>query len=514
MIPAAKSARGSGALNRPGFASSVLRIVQVRGTLLRRWIAEHAFILFVLGPILVGVVLWTTEQYLVAGRDLLAERLAADAAAAGSAMESGWVGWTLVLLLALVLWPGSLREAFGVRPGEDLLDALPVAENVRFAATGVVTLLRGVGPALLLLAAAISMAGGGTNAVFWAGELLLATCVVAVLDLAAAHGLARLGWLSGGRLLLLAGGAVVAASVSALRPLLAPLWLPARLVESVLARSLGVAEALPGWMHGLAVGEMFTLLALTAVLSLGWRRRDLERVAQITRSSRRVARLPLPGVLERRIDDRLGPAVTASLRRDLRLVLRRFSPVVPLALAVALVASALAVRLATDGTVVDAWRAEMLVAGFVVATLAVASIVPFLLADQLPQMWIERSTGVSPQQVWWGKAMLAMLLAVVPITVGVVLLVVLLPPSESVLAGVQLVSGGAVVASMVGASVFEIAEEPRLGLILASFPGLALACLVLLYPVGIVLWLAAGVVAVGAMVGRSARRIRFTDVPR
>jgi hypothetical protein len=51
-------------------------------------------------------------------------------------------------------------------------------------------------------------------------------------------------------------------------------------------------------------------------------------------------------------------------------VLRRFSPVVPLSLAVALVASALAVRLVMDGTVVPEWRAELLVAGFVVAVLA------------------------------------------------------------------------------------------------------------------------------------------------
>ena len=498
--------------------ASVLRILRVRGTLLRRWIAEHAFILFVLGPILVGVVLWTTEQYLQTGRDLLAQRLAADAAVASglglSEVQSGLVGWTLVLLLALVLWPGSLREAFGARPGEDLLDALPVAEGVRFAATVWVVLSRAVGPALLLLAAAVSMSGGGSATWLWAGELLLATAVVACLDLAVAHVLARIGWLSGGRLLALAGTAVVAASVPMLRPLLAPLWLPARLVESVLGRSVGVGEPLPVWIHLAAAGSIVVLLALAGVLSLGWRRRDLERVAQISRPQRRVTRLPLPAALERRIDDRLGPAVTASLRRDLRLVLRRFSPVVPLAAAVALVASALAVRLATDGTVVDAWRAEVLVAGFVVGTLAVAAIVPFLLADQLPKMWIERSTGVSPEQVWWGKALLALLLALVPLAVGVALLVVLLPPRESVLAVVQLLGAGGMVAAMVGASVFEIAEEPRLGLILASFPGLALACLVLLYPVGIVLWLAAGVVAVGAMVGRSARRIRFTDVPR
>ena len=256
------------------------------------------------------------------------------------------------------------------------------------------------------------------------------------------------------------------------------------------------------------------MLAVAGVLSLGWRRRDLERVARITRSRRRATRLPLPAAVARRIDSRFGTAVTASLRRDLRLVLRRFSPVVPLALAVALAASAVAVRLVTDGTVVAAWRAEMLVAGFVVATLAVAAIVPFLLADQLPKMWIERSTGVSPEQIWCGKALLALLLAVVPAAIGMVALVILLPPSQSALAVVQLVCSAGVVASMVGASVFEIGEEPRLGLILASFPGLALACLILLYPIATVLWLAAAGVAVGEMVKRSARRVRFTDVPR
>lgn len=496
---------------RPGWAGSVRRILLARSTLGRRWIAEHAFILFVLGPILVGVVLWTSEQYLHTGRTLLASRLAADAASA-----PGVVGWSLALILALTLWPVSLREAFGARPGEDLLDALPVAERVRFTATLAVVQVRAVAPVALLLAAAVSMhaARSGVDALRWGAELGLAGAIVACLDLAVAHLLARAGWLSGGRLLALAGTVVVAASVPGLRVLLAPLWLPARLVESVLARSLGVPASMPSWTYGAGVCEILILLGLAGALSLRYRRRDLERVAHVARSRRRLTRLPLPTAFERRIEARLGGAVSASLRRDLRLILRRFSPVVPLALAVAGVTSALAMRLALDGTVVAEWRAELLVAGFVLALLAIVAIVPFLLADQLPQLWIERSTGVSPQQVWWGKALLSGLLSLLPLTFGSALLILSLPLSESWLAVLQFVCSGLVVAAMVGASVFEIAEEPRLGLILAAFPALALACLILLYPVASVLWLAGAGWAVGEMVKRSARRVRFTDIPR
>lgn len=506
-------------------AAPVLRILSARSMLLRRWIVEHAFILFVLGPILVGCVLWTTEQYLHTGRELLAQRLAADAGVSAASLFAallpapGLVGWTLALLLALTQWPGSLREAFGARPGEDLLDALPVTEAARFLSVVGIALSRAVAPAGLLLAAAVALRSSagpltGGDVAIWAGDLLLAAIVLTCLDLTLAYVLARVGWLSGGRLLALGTGAVVAASVPVLRPMLIPLWLPACLMESVMARSLEISVGVPSHVRGLAALEVVILLLIAGALSLRYRRRDLERVARIVRPRRRWTRLPLPGAFERLVETKLGGAVTASLRRDLRLVLRRFSPAVPLALAVALVAAALVVRLVTDGAVVPEWRAELLVLGFLVAVLAVVSIVPFLLAAQLPQMWIERSTGVSPQQVWWGKALLAVLLALVPLAAGCALLLLLLPLGESWLAVFQLVCGGGVVAAMVGASVFEIAEEPRLGLILASFPGLALACLILLYPVATVLWLAGAGWAVGEMVKRSARRIRFTDVPR
>lgn len=493
-------------------SSPVLRILRARGVLLRRWIREHSFVLFVLGPILVGAVLWTSEQYLLTARTVLAERLAAET----SAGAPGAVGWSLALVLALVLWPGSLREAFGARPGEDLLDALAVAERSRFLVVTTTCWLRCLAPAALICGAVVASRAVPVDGLAISSATLLALSSLAFLDLAAALVLARIGWLSGGKLAIVCLGAVVAAAVPVLRPLVTPLWAPALLLHSALASAYGVATdagdvARAAQAAALQIGACFVVAGW---LSLRFRRRDMERVASIVRPRSRWATQPLPAFVERRIDDELGRAVTASLRRDLRLVLRRFSPVVPLALATALVAAALAVRMVTDGTVVAAWRAEMLVAGFVVATLAVVSIVPFLLAEQLPQLWLERSTGVTPQQVWWCKALLAAVLALPALALGVAVVLALLPVSESWRAALQLLAGGGVVAASVGASVFEIAEEPRLGLLFAAFVGLALASLFLLYPQVWFLWLVAAGWAVGEMVKRGARRVRFTDVPR
>lgn len=281
---------------------------------------------------------------------------------------------------------------------------------------------------------------------------------------------------------------------------------------------VGVAGELPYALRVAAV-ELGALVVVAGVLSVLRRRHDLEHVQQVLRSRSggllsRWLRRPLPAPLEWRLEQRWDATLTAGLRRDLRLVARRFSPVVQLAAALALACEALAVALVVGGRIAAQWHGEVLVIGGVLTVLAWSSVVPFLLSHELPRFWIERSTSVEPERVWGAKALLAGLLAVAPLAVGVGTIVVLLPLGEAWLPALQLLAAGGSVAAVVGASVFEIAEEPHLGLLFAAFVGLALATLFVAYPKAWFLWLAGAGWVVGMMVDRGARRVRFTEVPR
>lgn len=502
-----------------------LRILVARARLLRRWVVEHAFVLFVLGPIVVGGVLWAGERQLLALREPLGQLLRADAA-------PGPVGWGLAAVVLLALWTGTLREVYGrSRPGEDLLDALPVGEGSRFVAIAGSCLVRSLVPALLILGALAVLDDGPAAPGSWpvrAALVALAVATLAALDLLLVYVLAAVRWLTLPRLLAAAAVPLAGFLWTPLRPLLhlasRPLEAPAALLEGALRSALGVAMPvgvageLPYALRVAAV-ELGALVVVAGVLSVLRRRHDLEHVQQVLRSRSggllsRWLRRPLPAPLEWRLEQRWDATLTAGLRRDLRLVARRFSPVVQLAAALALACEALAVALVVGGRIAAQWHGEVLVIGGVLTVLAWSSVVPFLLSHELPRFWIERSTSVEPERVWGAKALLAGLLAVAPLAVGVGTIVVLLPLGEAWLPALQLLAAGGSVAAVVGASVFEIAEEPHLGLLFAAFVGLALATLFVAYPKAWFLWLAGAGWVVGMMVDRGARRVRFTEVPR
>lgn len=482
----------------------------LRGRLLayRRHLAANAFTVFVLGPLILGGTWWVADRYVEAARGVLRTHLAAGS-------SPGALGLGIAVLVTVLLLPTTRREVFPVRSEHHYLEhycleALPVGEGVRFHAA----LLASWGhqaPAWVVLAAAFLALGADAAPAgrLLAGGLLLA---VALLPLALGQMVLvqvrlRLGPRSGTALV----AAVVAAAGSAAagaawpRWLLLPWWATAAQIEALAAASLhqdvppaAVAGAL-GW-----TATTLVLYAVSAWLFLAFRRRDLEKAPRLRRAS-----------LGRAF--RGSDALGALMWRDFLQVARHFSPAVYLAAASSLLCLALTYLVLPSLPLAPDDRFHLTLVGSVLAVYCAVTLVPLLLKHQLPRLWIEKSTPVSPETLWRAKVGLSLGLAAVPTLVAAVLFVVsdATPEGGLPVVGVfQLLAAAFVLSSMVGMAAFEIAAEPVLGLVFATFVGLALASLFILYPIAWWMWSILYGWAAGQLAGRAPRRIQFTEVER
>lgn len=474
--------------------------------MLRRRIIGHAFVLFALGPLVIGALAWVAKRYVEGLRGPLSAVLAQPTAGELGELTAR-SSLALATVLVLSAWPGSLRALFG--RDADLVDALPVSESTRWLVVWIESTGRALLPAVVLGAAASVLAAGQVDLAIVGSRLpilWLATTVAAGLALVsvafAVHvARATLGWL-------LTAGAVAGALIA--QPWTEPRWVLVPLgAVGALVRSALVGEriSMVAWSAVTLVG--LVTLVVSAVVIPRWRRRDLERAraAETTRHGRRLRLAVL---------DHLPSSLAAPLRRDLRLIARRFSPAVHLAAGCTLVALAVAARWASDPAFSEGIRRGGLVLGVAVAVLATVSIVPFLLDHQLAMIWLERSAGVDPVSMWRVKVCLAGLLAIVPTVVGMALVAIVGPESLSLrlLTGGQVLLAAFAIASTVGVAAFEIAEEPLLGLIFTGFTGLAVAVLYVAYPQAWWLWLGGHLYLLSVLAGHGPRRVRFTDVRR
>ncbi len=483
-----------------------LLILRYRLRALRRWTSAHAFELFVLAPVIVGGVLWVVDRQLTHLREPLARSVAgADSAAAAGSLA-------VALLLVAAGLPATLRELYDHRGASGTLDALPVPASARFHAALAAELAR-VLPALgVLLLAAGALAGDllppAAVLAERSGRLLAALLVLAISRFAATLMLVHFRLLTRGRWLVLGALSTLAVAVAhpAARLLLLPWLAPAAQLEWVFLDALEAPEAGAAWAGAwpLAV-TLLALYLLARSLYLAWHRRDLEVAGRL--SGARVGRL-----VSRLLAFSARPAAV-QVGRDLALVLRRFSPAVPLAAGLALLFDGAVVAVLADSSLPSLWRQRLAVAGLVLSVLAVVALVPFLLKHQLPRFWIEKSTGVELEQIWRAKLWTAALLAGVPVLVGVVLLLAA-PGLDAAAKGaaiLQLSAAAWIVTSVLALAIFEIAAQPLLGLLFGSLLGLALAALFVFYPQGWWLWAVLYAWVAGQIAGRATRRVCLVE---
>lgn len=505
-----------------------IRLLRFRGRIFRRLVAEHAFVLFALGPVVLGTLFWILHRYLWALREPAARGLEH-----GGAIPTDPLALALALVFAIALWPGSLHELFGrTRGGQDLVDTLPVPEGARLLASMVAALGRSLIPSAVFLGAVATLATVESRPWgLWMPPVVLALAHLALLDLLLAALVVRLGWASLGRVVALGGvvGLLIVQPWTAARHLLWPLGIAGAELRRVLEACLGVGTAAPSAIPAAPSAIPPILLAalagsglVLAALVLPYRRRDIEKGQAFDRSAPRrsggegasgglqPASL-LPGGLPASLG---GAVVAAQLRRDLRLVMRRFSPAVQVALGLVVVALGSAVLLGLDASQEALWRRQAMVCALASAVLGSVSIVPFLLKHQLPVFWIEKSVGVSQEGIWRTKIATSVLLAVPSTSIGLVLLMAVAPGTavEKMLACLQLLAMAGVLSTIVGLAAFEMPSEPVISLVFSGVLGAAASALFVVYGSFWWLWLVFYGWIAGQLADRAARRVDLLEV--
>lgn len=478
----------------------------------RRW-RNNLFAALVLAPLIGAGAFLAVERVLTDARGLILQILELPLAGRLAPLETdGILTFAIAVAVSLAIWPACRRELFGSTPLKALNESEAVPATTRFHATCLALLVRAIPISLVLLGFFWILAPYPVAAlrlgIWWLD--LYAACLGAMsvqlpLTLWQAH--------IGGRFATLPT-AGLAGAFALLVPPFWPIVIPwagaADRIDAVLSQALALEPRLAS--HPLDLLSSPWILAATLLLGYGlarrlfvrWQRQDLELGGEKAG--------PPPGLRTWWASSKGAERIL--ILRDLRLVLRRFSPVVPLATAASLAFLAAAVAVSTDPRMPALWqrRAGVLAATFSVS--AALTVVPFLVAYQRPRLWIERSSGVAWDHLWRAKVHTAALVALVPFSAGALILGTVAPgsPGEKIIAILQLVAAAVVVASLTGMATFEMPDQPWVSILFSTLLGLAVAALFIFYPKAWWLWLIFYAYLAGQLAGRAGRRVRLAEM--
>jgi hypothetical protein len=446
-----------------------------------RWARENLYALLVLTPLVLGMTYfgvgrmvreaeWTPTE---------GETLAASVASAAC-------------LVALSLSRASV-ELYHVRSPEWVLDALPVSASAQAAAV----LLRRVGHASAAGVAALVLrwlAAGGFGVWVFASAALL-VCVLASGEVVLA-----LVWVHGARV---RAASARGAAASWAQGLLAALLLA---VCAAVSGSLLAEVVRPGGLTRVSRAALLACGVLTAAALAGlafvlyghWHAADAEFAKRLGARERWGE---FVDKLARRVCGK-RQAVASQLARDLRLTLRGFSSAVYAAAGVcALVVLLLFALLAggavpageAEGWASATWLPRVLALKFacVLATAALASVLPVLVAHQRPHLWLERAAGLEGEDAWRAKLYLARVVTL-PAAAAVWMTGVVCGAVPGAYA-LPLLAECAwlwwLVSTAAGGLAFEVPDQPGLALILVLCAALAAGGLTAFaWPVGLAIY--------------------------
>ena len=437
-----------------------------------RWARQHLYSLLILTPMVLG------GTYAAAVR------------AAGDAPEWRLSTLTNVLLAALfvagLILLGLSRasaDIFHLRRAESSLEALPVTLETHFHAALMKRLSRAalVG-IVVLIARSLIVSDRMFNASIVAA-LLLFVALTAIAEM-----LAALNWIHWGHAR--EAGAGVAAAL---------LLLPAVIVAALLlVLILKPVAALWNYRAPLLIGAAVWTVVLYLIARISharWRAADIEYAKRLQSTEH----WSLFGA--RFLRRRLDATVVAQLARDLQLTLRVFSSAVYVAatmcalsilvLLTILLTGALSPTPAPEGwfdtTHLPAVMAVKLTV--IAASASLASLVPVLVAHQIPRRWLEQAAGTTGEGMWEAKAWYARLVSLLApllvwtagIMTGQVPLFYALPLLAECVWLWWMVSLPFALLS------FEMPDEPGLALILMVTIGIGVGFSVaLLWPLGLI----------------------------
>ncbi len=215
------------------------------------------------------------------------------------------------------------------------------------------------------------------------------------------------------------------------------------------------------------------LLASIALIAYQrWSISDREIVEQLLAKKRRISDFLAESLL---FSKTIGIKIAAPLLRDLTLTFRFFSAAVYLSFAFAIIFEISLVVLAarTDYPVIIAQAATAL------ASFSLAALAPALIKHQLPFLWLERSLPVAAEDMYCSKLVYACLLSLpVPIVSFLLSLpLITFTLTDGVFFLFQLLLIWLIVASLVGILSLEIASRPSLAILFTAITSLAVAIL-------------------------------------
>jgi hypothetical protein len=432
-----------------------------------RWARQNLYALLVLTPLVLGM------TYFGVGRMV---------------REAGWSPTGAQVLVACVVAAACLLalsmsraglEIYHLRRPESVFDSLPVTAGVQLWAA----LLRRASRTFGVAAVALVLrwlAGGDVWDAWTLASLALVVCV-----LASGEVFAAVEWVHWSHRREV-GHAALAAVVSAACAAACGFLLAEVLRPGVSSSLLSRAGSFEGraWLHVGAALIALTAASLAFALHGRWRAGDSEFAKRLSARDtlgslgERVSRLAC-----RNIKGNAGEreATAAQLARDLQLTLRGFSSAVYVAAGVASLALLLMVALLAGGVIrngeADGWLSATWLPGAlavklacVVSSVALASLVPVLVAHEQPHLWLERSVGVRGEDAWRAKLYAARVLTLPAATLAWLagVLCGAVPAFYALPLLAECVWLWWLVSTLAGGLAYEMPEQPGLALILTA----------------------------------------------
>jgi len=441
---------------------------------LLRWARQHVYAWLILTPVVLGITYFTVVR--------LAENL------------PDWQPSTLLALTLAALFNLSLvglslsrasAEIYHPRRPESYFDALPVSAAAHLHAA---LATRAARTGVVAAAALIARAAFGETDLLHALDLPPLLCFVAVTSLSETLG--ALNWIHWGHTKSSRAAAV------ALLVLLFNGILGGLLLTVVLSPS-GFSSSFELWQSAVCLVWILIVYSLVNFLNTRWRSSDIEYARRLQSATRSTFRI------ERALERRLQPVVAAQLARDVRLTLRGFSSAVYVVFAIAALCTvALIAALTTDwlppavheAAWLDATWLPQLIAikvACVLAVVSLASLLPVLIAYELPHMWLERAAGTTGldllrAKIWYAR-ILTMPAPVIIWCAGT--LTGSVPAFYSLPLLAECLWLWWLVSSLMGALSFEMPTRPDLAIIVNGTLGLALGLVAaMLWPVGLIVY--------------------------
>lgn len=460
---------------------------------LLRWARQHVYAWLILAPVVLGITYFTVVR--------LAENLPDWQPSTPLTLTL-----TLTILFNLSLVGLSLSRAsaeiYHPRRPESYFDALPVSAAAHLHAALVTRAAR---TGVVAAAALIARAAFGETVLVHVLDLPPLLCFIAVTSLSEALG--ALNWIHWGHT------RNWRAAIGVLPVLLVNGSLGGLLLTIVL-RPSSYSSRFELWLSAVCFVWILIVYSFVYLLNTRWRRSDLEYARRLESATRSTFRIEL--ALERR----LPPVVAAQLARDVRLTLRAFSSAVYVVFAIAaLCTMALIVALTTDWLPLvlheaawldGTWLPQVIAikVACVLAVVSLASLLPVLIAYELPHMWLERAAGTTGLDLLRAKICYARFLtSPAPLTIwcagtltGTVSVFYALPLLAECLWLWWLVS------SLMGALSFEMPTRSDLAIIVNGTLGLALGLVAaMLWPVGLIVYPQ----AMHSLAARGRQRARY-----